>query len=68
MRDYYFEDKGVFEVWLVRVSDNRGIAYTDNGTIEITKHCEVEDKAAVEDFAMEYGIDLSAEQVAFFRG
>lgn len=67
MRDYYFEDKGVFEVWLVR-DDHKGIAYTDNGEIVITKHCEVEDKAAVEDFAMEYGIDLSAEQVEFFRG
>ena len=57
MGGYIQQDKGVFEVWLIRENDGLPIAFTDYDIIKTTKHFTDEDKEALEEFKDEYDME-----------
>lgn len=58
MNKYIERDKGWAEVWLIRVEDNKGIAYTDEDEVILTEDYTEEDRMAVEEFADTYELTI----------
>lgn len=58
MSKYIERDKGWAEVWLIRVEDNKGIAYTDEDEVILTEDYTEEDRMAVEEFADTYDLTI----------
>lgn len=58
MKGYTETDKGWKESWLIRVEDNKGIAYTDEDAVILTEDYTEEDRVAVEEFAEWYDLPI----------
>lgn len=58
MKGYKETDKGWNEAWLIRVEDNKGIAYTEEDAVVLTEDYTEADKEAVEEFADWYDLPI----------
>lgn len=64
MKGYTEIDKGWNEAWLIRVEDNKGIAYTDEDAVILTDDFREEDREAVEEFADWYELPIECDSLA----
>lgn len=54
---YAEADRGKFDAWFLR--NNTAIAYTDGDEVRVTDEYHPTDKGAVEEFADQYGLNIT---------